>query len=87
MKDLFKFVSDAIEYALQEIDSYRIDYLVAEMDRCHCPARMINNDSEELIEKMNEWAEDNNLPEYFWEEKYDDDDIVYCAYDIIHENE
>ena len=43
--------------------------------------------SAELMNKMNEWAEDNNLPEYFWEGKYDDDDIVYCAYDIIHENE
>jgi len=85
MKKLQKNLHDAVVYAVHEIDAYRIDYLVAEMDRCHCPANMVDGIAEHLFDLMNEYAADNDLPEDFWTENYDDDDVVYMAYDIIHE--
>ena len=87
MEDLKEKVISAIKYALEEIDSYRIDYCVAEMDRCRCPASMVDRIADELLEKMNEWAADNELPEYFWDGTYDEDDLIYLAYDLVHEDE
>ena len=85
MKKKKKNIHDALVYAVHEIDAYRIDYLVAEMDRNRCPANMVDGIAEHLSDLMNEYAADNDLPEDFWTENYDDDDVVYMAYDIIHE--
>ena len=83
----FEQLINAIKYALEEMESYRIDYAVAEADRCRCPVSLVDGVYDELSNKMNEWAEFEDLPEDFWYDEFDDEDVVYIAYDIIHEQD
>ena len=71
MKKLPKNLHDALVYAVHEIDAYRIDYLVAEMDRCHCPANMVDGIAEHLSDLMNEYAADNDLQEKAFENLFE----------------
>ena len=87
MTNLQKNLRGALEYATNEIDHYRIDYLIREMDRCRCPATMLDGSAEYLFELMNEFAEDNSLPTDFWCDDFSDDEIVGMAYDLIHAND
>ena len=83
---LQKHFEEALRYAKNEIDDYRIEYVIREMDRCRCPATLVNGTIDEAIEKMNEYAIDNELEENFWSEEYDDDEIAFRLYDLIEDN-
>lgn len=80
--DLF----DALKYVMEYIDKQEIDYLVYKMDKERCPANMINQDLvNNITDYMNEFAEDNDLPEDFWINDYDDDDLIYKLYDLFND--
>ena len=79
-----KHYRKAIAYAAENIEPFEIDYVVGSMERYHCPAYLVNGTCQNAIDYLNEYASDNDIPEEFWTDDHDDDDIIYDIYDLIH---
>lgn len=80
--DLF----DALNYVMKYIDKEEINYLVYKMNKERCPAHVVNSSLlSDIIDYMNEFAEDNDLPEDFWTDELDDDDLVFKLYDLYND--
>lgn len=73
----------ALGYAKSEIDDYRVSHVIREMERCHCPAKMVDSTADQVFELMNEYATDNGLDEFFWSDEFGDDEVICNLYDLM----
>ena len=68
----------AIKYVSENIDMVDVDYAAYKMGRYRCPLTMINPSlADSITEYMDEWGEEHELPEDWWIEMGDVDDILY----------
>ena len=67
----------ALDYVREQLEQDELDEIRAQIDRSYryhmTPSDCVTNDSK-VIDLLEEWGEDNDLPEGWWEEYGDIDD-------------
>ena len=71
-------MKDAIAYARENIDREEIVYAIFKMDKYRCPLRQTGTNLDmKISDLMEEYSADNDLPEGWWLEEMDIDDIIF----------
>lgn len=74
-----KVLREAIKYVADKIDDCELDYIKAEANRCwnqHLVPTETLIDCEGVVELLEEYGEDNGLPERWWEEYCEIHEII-----------
>lgn len=67
----------AVEYVKQNVDEIDIMFAWKYIDKCRCPLRMAHANLANYITKMmDEYGQDNSLPEDWWL-KFGDEEFVF----------
>lgn len=70
-------LDDGLDYVREQLEQDELDEIRAQIDRSYryhmTPSDCVTNDSK-VIDLLEEWGEDNDLPEGWWEEYGDIDD-------------
>lgn len=67
----------AIEFIRERVDIYYINFCVSSAMRMRCTVSQVDAImADEIIDLLEEYGQDNNLPEGWWCEYGDIDDIV-----------
>lgn len=80
---LSEHINKALEYVGENIDPEEVKYIVYHMDKYRCPARRSDTTTMKVIDLMDEYAHDNDLPEEFWDDEMDENDLMFKLYEIL----
>lgn len=73
-----KHLKKAIAYVRENVDREEVIHAIFRMDKWRCPLSMASDYLHMRIsDLMDEYAQDNNLPDGWWHEEMDVDDIVF----------
>ncbi len=73
-------------YAVSQLDETEIDYALHQMDKCRIPAGTVSGISEKICDCMEEYGDDNDLPEGWWLEYGDEDDVLFTGLNLKNKN-
>lgn len=73
-------------YAVSQLDETEIDYALHQMDKHRIPIRMMGGISEMICDSMEEYGEDNDLPEGWWFVYGDEDDVFFTGLNLKNKN-
>lgn len=71
----------ALQYVGDNIDMVDIEYAVYQADKYHCMPSNVSNVGEKVADLLEEYGDDNELPEGWWEEYGEIDDIIFKLYE------
>ncbi len=80
MKKVSEQVGKALNYVRKNMDKAEIDYVLGMMEKNRCSAKMVDGTFDTVQELMNDYASENDLPEYFWESELDEDELMYALH-------
>lgn len=73
----------AIQYVKENVDRIDIEHALHHMDKYRCPLRMVDESlSMKIYDLMEEYGADYDLPEGWWLDECDEEDIIYKLYDL-----
>ena len=73
----------ALQYVKDNVEQIDVEHALHYMDRYRAPLRMIDETlSMKMCDLMEEYGADNYLPEGWWLDECDEDDLIYKVYDF-----
>jgi len=69
-------------YALSQLDEVDINHALYHMDRERLPLEMVSSLSSQIYDCMEEYGDDNDLPEGWWLDYGDESDVFTTALDL-----
>ena len=73
----------ALQYVKDNVEQIDVEHAIHHMDRGHFPLRMVDESlSMKINDLMEEYGDDNDLPEGWWLDECDEDDIIFKLYDL-----
>lgn len=73
----------ALQYVKDNVEQIRIENAMYLIDRGHFPLRIADNELyEEMYDLMEEYGAENDLPEGWWLDECDEDDLIFKVSDL-----
>lgn len=73
----------ALQYVKDNVEQIDVEHAIHHMDRDRCTLRMIDDGlCGKISDLMEEYGADNDLPEGWWLNECDEDDIIFKLYDL-----
>lgn len=73
----------ALQYVKDNVEKIDVEHAIHHMDRGHYPLRMVDESlSMKINDLMEEYGDDNDLPEGWWLDECDEDDIIFKLYEL-----
>jgi len=73
----------ALRYVKDNIDRIDVEHALHHMYRDHAPLRLVDESLSMIIcDLMEEYGADNDLPEGWWLDECDEDDLIHLLYGL-----
>ncbi len=73
----------ALHYVKDNVEQIDIEHALHHMDIDHAPLRLIDETlNMKMYDLMEEYGADNELPEGWWLDECDEDELIYKVYDL-----
>lgn len=78
MSDYSKDVKDALAYVRANVDMYDVERAMTIIDHQRCPLYQADPTLDcQIYDLMEEYGQDNDLPEGWWMSEIDEDEILF----------
>ena len=74
---------EALQYVEENVEQIDVEHAIHHIDRDHAPLRLVDESlSMKINDLMEEYGADNDLPEGWWLDECDEDEIIFKLYDL-----